>query len=488
MGILDIVNRILAVLPDGKTEVELHLRFGLGIEEIAAGIDGDLVEQVGKGDRFAGTLGHTHDFAVTHKLDKLHQHDVKPLRTVEPERVHRALEAGNMTVVVGAPNIDDLVKAADRKLIIMIGNVAGKVGVEAVGAAQHVVLEIELVDLLVLLAGLSELLARNIGGTQPKRALLFIGPAELRQLVHRLGDKTAVMQRGLEEPLVKLNAVALEVRLHFGNIVRKTEVRQRVTACLLIGVKQTVAVFRAVRLGKLADIVAVVAVLRELDGVLALDQLDIARLDALGKLVDLVAEVVDIELTPHIRAGPVEHFRERVAQNAAARIAHVHGAGGVGGDELDHVFLALETLTAAEIPALALNGGNDVGIPLPAEAEVQKAGTGDLNRGEIGSVKLHAGGQNIRHLARILVQRLGSSQTERRGIVAVGGILGDLNGGDRRHAFGQELFLHGCGIRLLCQLNDLVFCTLDHVHMKYLILWFLNRRKRSFPRSTQYFL
>ena len=42
---------------------------------------------------------------------------------------------------------------------------------------------------------------------------------------------------------------------------------------------------------------------------------DVACFDALGELFDLVAEVVDIELTPHVRAGPVEHARERVAKH-----------------------------------------------------------------------------------------------------------------------------------------------------------------------------
>ena len=46
-----------------------------------------------------------------------------------------------------------------------------------------------------------------------------------------------------------------------------------------------------------------IAVLGELNRILALDDLEVARLQTLGKLLDLVARVVDIELAPDICAG-----------------------------------------------------------------------------------------------------------------------------------------------------------------------------------------
>ena len=61
-----------------------------------------------------------------------------------------------MAVVVGAPDVDDLVEAADGELVAVIGDVGGEVGVEAVGPAEHVVLQIQLFNvrfLLALLAG-----------------------------------------------------------------------------------------------------------------------------------------------------------------------------------------------------------------------------------------------------------------------------------------------------------------------------------------------
>lgn len=77
-----------------------------------------------------------------------------------------------MAVMVRAPDVDDLVEMTHGELVAVIGNVAGEVGVEPVGAAQHVVLEVELVDVLVLLALLAVLLAHDLGGLEPERAFL----------------------------------------------------------------------------------------------------------------------------------------------------------------------------------------------------------------------------------------------------------------------------------------------------------------------------
>jgi len=70
----------------------------------------------------------------------VHQHDVETVRAVEAQRVHRTLHAGHVTVVVSAPDVNDLVEVTHGELVAVIGNVAGEVGIEAVGAAQNVVL------------------------------------------------------------------------------------------------------------------------------------------------------------------------------------------------------------------------------------------------------------------------------------------------------------------------------------------------------------
>ena len=74
--------------------------------------------------------------------------------TVKTQRIHRALEPCDMTVVVCAPDIDDLVKAALFKLVTVVGDIGGKVGVKTVCTAQNIVLELELFDILGLFARL----------------------------------------------------------------------------------------------------------------------------------------------------------------------------------------------------------------------------------------------------------------------------------------------------------------------------------------------
>ena len=67
MGILDVIDGILAVLPHGQIQVEVKGGIGYaGIEEEASRIDGDLVQQVAQGDGLAGALGHAHHLAALH--------------------------------------------------------------------------------------------------------------------------------------------------------------------------------------------------------------------------------------------------------------------------------------------------------------------------------------------------------------------------------------------------------------------------------------
>ena len=140
MRVLDVVDGVLAVLAHGEAEVEFHLRVGLGVEEVTAGVDGNFVEQVRERNGLARALGHTHDLAVAHELNELHQHDVEAVGPVEAQRVHRALHTGHVAVVVGAPDVDDLVEMTHGELVAVVGDIAGEVGVETVGAAQNVVL------------------------------------------------------------------------------------------------------------------------------------------------------------------------------------------------------------------------------------------------------------------------------------------------------------------------------------------------------------
>ena len=69
----------------------------------------------------------------------LHQPDIQ-LAAVQANGIHCALDAGHMAVVVCTPHINGFVKAAGGQLIVVVGDVGGKVGGDAVGADEDLVL------------------------------------------------------------------------------------------------------------------------------------------------------------------------------------------------------------------------------------------------------------------------------------------------------------------------------------------------------------
>ena len=102
-----------------------------------------------------------------------------------------------MAVVVGPPDVDDLIEAPDLKLVPVVGNIGSEVGVEAVGPAEHIVLQVQLVHLLLTFALSHVLLLQKLGGVQPQGPVLLIGPALFSEQGHRVGHIAAFVERGL---------------------------------------------------------------------------------------------------------------------------------------------------------------------------------------------------------------------------------------------------------------------------------------------------
>ena len=356
-----------------------------------------------------------------------------------------------MTVVVGAPDIDDAVEAALDELVAVIGDVDGVVGIKPVGAAEDFVL-----------------VRAEIGVLQPERTVLLIGEARVLKELHGLGHVAGPVQAALEEPLVKVDAVALEIALHALDVIRQTEGHEFRAALLGVDREILLPVALVDELCEGLDVVAVVAVVRELDGVLALNQLEITRLDAAAEKIDLIAGVVDIELAPDVIARAIEHGSHRVAQHAAAGVADRHRAGGVGGDELDHDLLAVAVVHAAVVRALGLDAMQHVGVPLWREAEIQEAGARDLGGGKPALREIEMGNQRLGNLSGRHAQRLGRGHGVVRGEVAVGGILRLLHAAAEL-ALPAE-FARGDGgiICLMQQCVQRLLCLFDAVHNRYL--------------------
>ena len=393
---------------------------------------------------------------------------------VQSQRVHGALQPGHVAMVIGAPDVDDLIEAANGKFVAVIGDIGGKIGVEPIGPAQHVILQRQLFNVGVGLARFPEIFRQDLCRLEPQRTVLFVGIALCCQRRHRVGHIAALVEGGLEKPLVIPDPIALQIPLHLGDIAGKAELRQGIVAGLFVAVQVLFALLLIEQLRQLPDIVAVVAVLGELHRVLALDDLEIPGLKALGELFDLIAGVIDIELTPHVRTGLFQYACQRVAQHAAAGVAHMHGAGGIGGDELHHDLLPPQHIAVSVVLPGRFNGGHGVAEPLVTQPEVHKAGACDLHRGKIAVFQRHMLRQDGSHLAGIHLHGLGRRQTEGGGIVAVGHVLGDLHRRLHRHALRQQPLLYSGGIRLLCQLLHLFLGLLDHIHIGSLSLVFVN--------------
>ena len=179
--------------------------------------------------------------------------------------------------------------------------------------------------------------------------------------------------------------------------------------------------------------------------------------------MNLVAGVVDVELLPGVAAVPLEDVGQGVTQHAAAGVAHVHGAGGVGGDELHHDLLAVALGVGTVLSALLLHSGENLAVPLGAQSKVQEARTGDFYLLEVAALQLQVIHNGLSNGTGGLVQSLGSRHGKGGGVVPVGGVLGDLDGGLHLGALREQSGLGRLLIGLLGQLCYLSAGRLDHI-------------------------
>ena len=182
------------------------------------------------------------------------------------------------------------------------------------------------------------------------------------------------------------------------------------------------------------------------------------------ELVDLIAGVVDIELTGHVVAGPVEHGGKAVAQNAAACVAHVHRAGGVGGNELDHDLFRLCSLGAAVVFAHLEYTADGLLVPALVQGKVHEARACDGHGVEDAALELEVRDDALCDLARRHVQRLCALHGKGGRPVAVGGILRGLYCDRRDAALGQFACCNSLVVSCLDDTGRLSACDFICVH------------------------
>ena len=188
------------------------------------------------------------------------------------------------------------------------------------------------------------------------------------------------------------------------------------------------------------DVIPVIAVLREGDRLLALIELQVTGLQGEAELGNLVAGVVDIELPGDLITGPVQHGGQAVADGAAPGVAHVHRAGGVGGDKFHVDLLAMAVIGAAVLVPQGENALHNGGEPSGPYKKVDEAGAGHLRPLEGGALQVHLLTQDLGNLPGGHGKGLGAGHGGVGGKVALGGIGGDLH-----HKGGQGGVLEGPG-------------------------------------------
>ena len=386
-------------------------------------------------------------------------------------------------MVVGAPDIDDVVDALE--LIPVIGNIGGEVGVLAIGLDQDAVLVIA-----------------QVGGAEPQGAVLGIEVAHLVELLKSAVDGGGAgglalgvlhVQRALGEPTIEVAVNGVAKVAHVVDHLYVAALAEALHALLRIGVDPLIAV-GAPELGSLVDdVVAAVGVLAQSLGKVILirmglgmlvalvgnkgvavgDQklvslvnihallgddvgkLHIARADGVAEGVHLRAVVVDVELTLDVVTGVVHNTAKGVAQSGPAAMTDVHGADGVGGDELDLSLQAATDVGLSEVHTLLAGLAKDGVLDGDGEVEVDEARTGDLDLLDCG-VLGHMGDDGLGDLARGAVGQLGGLQGHGGGPLAMRSISRSLDSAIVKFKCGKVAGLLGRSKRSAYQLFNLL--------------------------------
>ena len=460
MCVLHIVDRVLGGLLHSEIQIEFEVGVCLsGVEEEACCIQRNLVQQCDQCDCLAAALGEFYHFSVTHQHYHLHQNHIQTACICAQCR-QRRFQAGHIAVVVGTQNVDCLVEFPHHQLIIVVCDIRHDIGRDSVGTNQHEIL-----------------VCAEVGRLEPNCALLLIGVATLGQLFYHPLYLTVLVQGALTEPVIIDNAVFFQITLQTGDVLRQCKRHQRIPSGLRIAVYVLVAVFCDKVLRMLCDVGAMVGILRHLHR--RVKVLEIAHFQRSGELLDLVAGIIDVELTLYLPASPAENLRQAVAQRTASGIAHVHRAGGVCGNKFHQRTLTGAGLCFAVGVLFCQDGFHNLGKPFRLQEKVQKAGAGDFRTVKDRAMQGDRLQNQFGNFARCHSECLGAHHCHIGCEIAVGLIRRNFHTKCRkrnsRHFFlchHSSQSLHQQFVQLVCCLSD----TIRHFSI-HSFLCSINRRK-----------
>ena len=278
-----------------------------------------------------------------------------------------------MAVMVCAPDIDSLFKASLLELVAVVGNVGGKIGRVAVGSDKNLVFEFKALDFLGGLALVCKPCAENLFVFIPECAVLFIGQPFVLHYFNGFGKLAVIVKCAFKEPCVIFNAVFCEIFFHCGNVAGQGVVNKSLSALAFGGVQIFIAVDFRKFLCSVDNILAVIAVLGQFNGIFTLEKLLISDIQRKAEFVNLIARIVNIKLTADIIARKVHNRRKAIAESAASCVAHVHGAGGVCGNKFNVYLFACAVVRTAVAFALFKNILNYKSVEAVAEIKIHKA-------------------------------------------------------------------------------------------------------------------
>ncbi len=126
------------------------------------------------------------------------------------------------------------------------------------------------------------------------------------------------------------------------------------------------------------QVVARIEALRNGADILA-ERLPVTQEGRAGEDIDLRARVVDVVFAADLVAGEMQQFRQRIAEDRAASVAHMHRPGGVGGDVFHVHRLAGALPAAAEAVGVEQGGSQDLVQHMGFQPEIDEARPGDLH-------------------------------------------------------------------------------------------------------------
>ena len=167
-----------------------------------------------------------------------------------------------------------------------------------------------------------------------------------------------------------------------------------------------------------------------------LEELHIPRGNGAAEHVHLATVVVYVVLALDVVARMRHHVAQRVAERRPAPMTDVHGAYGIGRDELHLYALVFSEIRASEVHALRANSAHHVVRTRRIEIKVDKPRTRDLHAIEQRALA-KVRGNRIGDGTRCTARKLGRAHGNRARPVAVGRIGRALEAHVAKRELGQ---------------------------------------------------